>query len=242
VFVVPSAARLGCWLNAWIAGRTSADEAITGITAGRESVSFRGLEPQLDLAPAMMLGEIRRREVDRVTVALPVPGDLTGLGGPSEFNLGALDAGQAVLLCGAGIGMVPDTRPGATTWVAAPANPPTYLPDLATADRGLRDGLLSAADTLSRLDVASWSPDAADALMNLRAPATFDAPMTFGSAVAARVVASALRCVEIVRLALRDDGGALTAAESARRREALFPLRHASHVALVAACSSLDGR
>jgi hypothetical protein len=242
VFVVPPAARLGCWLNAWIAGRTSADEAITGITAGRETVSFRGLEPELDLPPAMMLGEIRRREVTRVTVALPVPGDLTGLGGPSEFNVGALDAGQAVLLSGAGLGLVPASQPGATTWVAAPANPPPYLPDVATADRELKQGLVTAATNLAELDVASWSPDAADALMNLRAPASFDAPMTFGSAVAARLVASALRCVEIVRMALSDDGGALTAAESASRREALVPLRSASHAALVAACSSLDGR
>ncbi len=124
MFVVPAAARLGCWLNAWIAGRTSADEAITGITAGRETVSFRGLEPELDLAPAMMLGEIRRRAITRVTVALPVPGDLTGLGGPSQFNVGALDAGQAVLLTGVGLGMVPDSRPGTTTWVAAPGGPP----------------------------------------------------------------------------------------------------------------------
>jgi hypothetical protein len=242
VLVVPSAARLGCWLNAWIAGRTSADEAITGITAGREGVAFRGLEPERDLPPAMLLGEIRRREVTRVTVALPVPGDLTGLGGPDEFNLGALDVGQAVLLSGTGIGMVPDATAGATTWLARPADPPPYLPDLATADRDLRAGLLSAADTLARLDVASWSPDAADAVLNLRAPATFDAPMTFCSAVAARLVASALRCVEIVRLALGDDGGALTAAESASRREALVALRHASSSALVAACSSLDGR
>lgn len=233
MFVVPPAARLGCWLNAWIAGRTSADEAITGITAGGGTVAFRGLGPDVDLPPAMMLGELRRREVTRVTVALPVPGDLTGLGGPSEFNVGALDAGQAVLLSGVGLGMVPASRPGTTTWVAAPANPPPYLPDVATADRELKAGLLAAATELARLDVSSWSPDSADALMNLRAPASFDAPMTFGSAVAARLVASALRCVEIVRMALRDDGGALTAAESARRREALVPLRSASHAAHV---------
>jgi hypothetical protein len=112
---------------------------------------------------------------------------------------------------------------------------------VATADRELKEGLISAAATLAALDVASWSPDAADALMNLRAPVSFDAPMTFGSAVAARLVSSALRCVEIVRMALSDDGGALTAAESASRREALIPLRRASHAALVAACSSLDG-
>jgi hypothetical protein len=41
----------------------------------------------------------------------------------------------------------------------------------------------------------------------------------------------------IVSLALEDDGGALTAAESDQRRAALSPLVHAARRALVAACA-----
>jgi hypothetical protein len=175
-----------------------------------------------------------------VSVALPLPGDLVGLGGPSAFNLDAVDAGQAVLLVGTGLGLVPAIG-APTTWVAGAANPPVHLPDVASADRELKQHLLSAADCLAALDVAAWSPDAADAVLNLSAPVGYDEVM-FGSAVAARLVTSGVRCTEIVRLALRDDGGSLTASSSTRRRQALLPLRRAALSAIVAGCSSVDGR
>jgi hypothetical protein len=47
--------------------------------------------------------------------------------------------------------------------------------------------------------------------------------------------------MEIVRLALRDEGGAVSASQAAQRRSALAPLRKASQEAVVAGCSSLDG-
>jgi hypothetical protein len=240
---LPAAARLGCWLNAWIAGRASADAAITGITGGTAKASFSGLlsEPAASLPPALLLGEVRRHGVARASVALPLPGDLVGLGGPSAFNLDAVDAGQAVLLVGTGLGLVPSVGRTTTTWVASAANPPTHLPDVASADRELKQHLLAAADCLAALDVAAWSPDAADAVLNLSAPMAYDEVM-FGSAVAARLVTSGLRCTEIVRVALRDDGGSLTAASSTRRREALLPLRRAALSAIVTGCSSVDGR
>ncbi len=242
MLVVPPAARVGCWLNAWISGRSSADDAISGIAAGDTAISFRGLDATVDLSPAMLLGEIRRRSVTRAIVALPTPGDLVGLGGPSSFNGAALELGQAVILSGADLGMVPSSGSGEKTWVTGLAWPPAYLPDVASADRALKESLISAAGQLAALDVASWSPDAADAIMNLRAPATWDTAMSFGSPAAARVVTSGLRSLEIVRLALRDEGGALTAAAAANRRAALAPLRRASHHAVVAGCSWLDGR
>jgi len=239
---LPAAARLGCWLNAWIAGRASADATITGITGGTGKASFSGLlaESAASLPPALLLREVRRRKVARASVALPLPGDLVGLGGPGAFNLDAVDAGQAVLLVGTGLGLVPSLGP-TTNWVASAADPPSHLPDVASADRELKQHLLGAADCLAALDVAAWSPDAADAVLNLSAPVDYDEVM-FGSAVAARVVTSGLRCYEIVRLALRDDGGSLTAAASSRRREALLPLRRAALSAIVAGCSSVDGR
>ncbi len=190
----------------------------------------------------MMLGEIRRRGVSSISAALPSPGDLLGLGGPSAFNIDALEAGQALVLRGIGLGLVPTERTVETTWVASAASPPAYLPDVATADRELKERLIETADALAALDVASWSSDAADALINLQTPVAFDAPMTFGSPAASRVMAAGLRCREIVRLGLRDEGGSLTAAQSSARRDALLPLRQVASAAVVAACSSLDGR
>jgi hypothetical protein len=242
---IPAAARFACWLNAWIAGRTSADAAISGITAGDRTLCFRGVAPGSDgsdLAPAMLLGEVRRRKVGRASLALPYPGGPVGLGGPADFNAAVHDSGQAVLLWDSGLGLVPMPGQPVTVWAARAANPPTYLPDVASAQRALGEALISVADRLADLDVASWSPDAADALMNLRTTSSWEASMTFASPAAAQLVTRGLRCKEIVRLALRDDGGALTSFQAGERRAALEPLREAAHAAVVAGCSSLDGR
>ena len=96
--------------------------------------------------------------------------------------------------------------------------------------------------SLVELDVTSWNPDIADALMNLRAPMQLDTEMAFASPQAARTTIAALRALHIVDLALRDESGAVTAAEIGCAVEALAPLSHAGRAAVVAACSSLDGR
>jgi hypothetical protein len=107
----------------------------------------------------------------------------------------------------------------------------------------LRSALTEAANALAALDVASWNPDVADALMNLRQPAELDAPMSFPSGIAARTAVSGLRCQHIVELAFADeDGGAVSSWEAEQRRTALMPLQRASRAAIVAACSSLDGK
>jgi hypothetical protein len=114
---------------------------------------------------------------------------------------------------------------------------------VAGADRALRTALTDAATALADLDVASWNPDVADALMNLRRPVELDPPMSFASGAAARTAVSGLRCQHIVELAFADqDGGAVSSWEAEQRREALMPLARASRAAIVAACSSLDGR
>jgi hypothetical protein len=51
------------------------------------------------------------------------------------------------------------------------------------------------------------------------------------------LAARGLQAVEIVDLALADDGGAVTAWEATRRRDALRPLERAGRRALVAAAS-----
>ena len=110
------------------------------------------------------------------------------------------------------------------------------LPDVGEADRALRAALPEAADALAALDVARWRPEVADRLMNLRHRPRFVAP----PGVPPRCVelaARGLQALEIVELALEDDGGALTALEAETRRVALVPLGRAARRALVAAAS-----
>ncbi|MGI8888052.1 MAG: hypothetical protein ACR2GB_03630 [Nocardioidaceae bacterium] len=239
---VPPAARVSCWLNAWLAGRESTDDVISAVASDGTSVSFTGWGSHDILSTALLLGELRRAGVARVSVAWPTPGHLLGLGGPSRFNADALEAGQAVLLHGAGLGLIPSRAGDVTWWRAQAATEPSYLPDVASADRELRSALQDAALQLAELDVASWGPDVADAVMNLQTPARLDSVLSLPSSKVTRMTVSALRCASIVRLAARDQGGAATGNEMAARLEALRPLERAAHAAVVAACSTIDGR
>jgi hypothetical protein len=235
--MVPAAARLAGWLNAWLDGREGADAVIAGVTGTHTVVEIRGIDTQGPLSLALALGELRRLGVHRVSACLPRPGDPLGLGGPAGFNVDALDAGEAVVLHGPGLGLLPSEVGGSVHWRAVEATPPTYVPDVSEADRDLRARLIETADRLAALDVTSWSPDAADALLNLRAPARFDVPMALPSGQAARAFVAGLRGMAIVALATRDDGGSVSSHEAERRRECLQPLERASRAAVVAACS-----
>ncbi len=237
MLTVPHPIRTACWLNAWLAGAASADDTIQGLVGTEQAVHFRRPGEGSVLTPALWLGELRRLGVSSVSAALPVPGDLAGLGGPSAFNEAALDAGGAVLLYDVGLGLLPQCCDDCTAWVPEEAHPPTYRPHLPEAAQQLREELRHAADALARLDVAAWSPDAADVLLNLRRPGDFDAAMTFAHPDAAPVAVTALRCLQIVTEALRDDGGALSASAAAERRAVLDPLGRAARTALVAAAS-----
>ena len=54
-------------------------------------------------------------------LALPVAGDLLGLRGPADFNLAALEAGEAVVLSGTGLGLVPELDARTVLWRVCPA-------------------------------------------------------------------------------------------------------------------------
>lgn len=239
---LPTSARVACWLNAWLDSRESADATISGINGKGRLAEVLWPESGSACAPALLLGEVRRRGVQRASCALPVPGDPLGLGGPAPFNAEALEVAEAVVLHGAGLGLVPTHDRVMTRWHVFEAHPPTYLADVSEADRDLRTAMLTAAGALAELDVAAWGPEVADALLDLRQPAALDEPTPFASGRAARLAHDALRASAIVSLARVDDGGAVSAMEAVQRAAALQPLDRAARSALVAATSTRDGR
>jgi hypothetical protein len=174
-----------------------------------------------------------------VSVALPLPGHPVGLAGPAAFNADALESGEAIVLHGTGIGLTPLPMGSRVRWRSSPAIEPAYLPDVATADRELRDAFRDATERLVELDVASWNPDVADAILNLRSPSQLDHRLPFPTTRAAQTAITALRAEAIVGLAARDDSGSVTAVEITERREALRALHVAARTAVVAACSCL---
>lgn len=238
---LPAAARLAWWGTAWLRGHVVPDlvvDAVIGddathVMAALETLGLGGDEAAESLV--IGLGRLRAEGATALGAAFPVDGDPVGLGGPRAFNDAALDVGEAVVAVGTGIGLVPVRVGAAITWVAHRADR-RQLPDVGEADRSLRAALLATADTLADLDVARWRPEVADRLMNLR----HREPVTAPGGVPARCVelaARGLQAMEIVDLALEDDGGAVSASEVEARRAALTPLARAGRRALVAACS-----
>jgi hypothetical protein len=233
---LPASGRLAWWATAWLHGHVVTDLLIDAVLDGDATHAVAGL-PGADGTETLVaaLGRLRSAGATGFGAALPTDGDPVGLGGPRGFNDAALEAGEAVVVAGAGLGLVPVRVGAAITWVAHPAQR-RQLPDVGEADRGLRSALLETAESLAGLDVARWRPEVADRLMNLRHRAPLPAP----DGVPPRCVdlaARGLQALEIVDLALEDDGGAVTAYEMEGRRAALVPLGRAGRRALVAACS-----
>jgi hypothetical protein len=220
----------------------SLDEARDQIVGGDAAHDVVGLPGQDGSVPLILsLGALRAERATGAGLALPEPGDPLGLGGPAEFNAEALEAGEAAVLSGIDLGLVPVRAGAGVVWRCLPAYERRQVPDLAEADTGLRAALPQVADALAGLDVARWRPEVADELMTLRRIEELDVPPRM-SARAQRMVALATRCRRIVDLALADDGGAITAAQAEERRAALRPLDRAARRALVAACSAPFGR
>jgi len=223
------------WLSAWLRGDAGPDDVLDGVLAGDAAYDVVGPEPGDTVPLVLALGRFRTAGATSAGLALPAPGTPSGLGGPAAFNTAALEAGEAVVLVGAGLGLVPVRAGAGVVWQCLPAAR-RPLDDLGQADRRLRAALIEAASTLAALDVARWRPDVADELMNLRHRPAYAAPAGT-PARAVELAGRALQARDIVALALEDDGGAVTAHEIHRRTTALQPLDFAARSALVAACS-----
>lgn len=249
-----SSAALVAWGNAWLTGHVGLDEAVDAIEhAGgpQVAVDLPGHAGEITLRRG--LGVLRVSGLTGLRLALPVPGDPLGLPGPVSLNAAALEVGEAVLasLPDVPVGLVPaEDRRGSSyvgvRWATHPARPAApATPALVEADQALSATLRDTTESLLRLDVACWRPELADALAALREshhrePVGGLAPGY--PARAHRVAALAGRLAGVIDLALRDEGGALTAAEAAERRDALRTLDRAVRRAVVAAYNSVVDR
>ena len=226
---------LAVWLNSSLRGSVGPDDFAAAV---------RGEDPQhlvvdwpersvlpLDQLPAV----VARAGGTAAGVALPAPGDLLGLRGPDRFNAEALEAGEAVVLPGTGHGLVPGLDARTVVWQVQPALPVPTL-DRAEEGRMLRRTLAATTAELQRLDVASWEPGIPDLLMNVRHRP--DLPLPPGTPPrAVEDLERAVLCLDIVALALRDEGGAASSYEMAERRRVLTDLDRAARRVAVAVCS-----
>jgi hypothetical protein len=232
---LPRSARLAVWLNAVLRGTVGPDDFAQAVRADDPQhlvVDWPSSDPlPVDQLPAALL----RGSGTAAALALPVAGDLLGLRGPADFNLAALDAGEAVVLVGTGLGLVPELDARTVLWRVRPAAPAPVL-DRADEGRLLRQALVSTTAELARLDVASWQPEIPDLLMNVRHRHDLALPPGTGPR-ACEDLERAVLCLEIVDLALRDEGGAASSYEIAERRRCLTDLDRAARRVAVAVCS-----
>jgi hypothetical protein len=237
---LPRSALLTVWLNACLRGAVGPDDFAAA--ARHEDpqhlvVGWSGGESMpLEVLPASVL----RASGTVASVALPVAGDLLGLRGPAAFNGDALDTGEAVVLAGTGRGLVPVVDARTVLWQVGAAEPAVPL-DPSEEARLLRHALVATTADLTRLDVASWQPEIHDLLMNVRHRPDLPLPPGTGPR-AVEDLERAVLCLDIVRLALVEEGGAASAYEMVERRRCLTDLERAARRVIVAVCSdSLTG-
>lgn len=250
----PRSGRLAAWGNALLAGCASPDEAAHRIAA--DDVSHRVADLPGEAAPVgltLALGRLRALGAKGLRVALPIAGHPLGLSGPPEFNARALDAGEAVIVTGVAVGLVPEVFQAGpegdvhveVVWRCLPVReaPPADVPSLGEAERELAEALREATEVLSRLNVAGAGPAAQAALEAYRARAGRGREVLAPGYPprALRVLELAQRVGALIEIAhgpgaaAGEHGAAVSASEIAARAEALRPVERTARRAQVAA-------
>jgi len=246
---------MAVWSSAWLSGAAAADDVLDALQDWAElhevvaaderlattlEIPLRG-EP--GAAPAALLAALRRTGVESGRLVMPVPGDVRGLGGASDFAAEALRAGEAVVL--SNLGVVPERLGNAiedgilrwTVFEVAHTAPPASVP-LGEAEHELTGAMRVAAGMLIELGVAKQRTGVREELQARvaeRTKASWPAGMP---PRALRVLQRAAEVSAILELAMEDEpGGALTASSALKRAEALRPLFHAVRTARCAAVS-----
>ena len=191
---------MSVWANAWLAGQAAPDDVLDALAAWAPAHSVIAYDavaagrtglpwPDVDAAGPMSLLQTMRTATARgggegwpagpaISLALPVPGDVRGLPAGTQFQIDALEAGEAILVSaadGTAIGLVPyfdgdgpnpedrgpDGPPTVLSWsvYSLPGAPMTDHVDLGDAEYALRSAVRSAAEALSRLQLTTAADD-----------------------------------------------------------------------------------
>lgn len=233
---MPRSARWTCWFNAWIDGHASSDDARDAVFGQDAAHDVLGLPGSGSQPLLLAWGELRSLGVSRAALCLPEPGDLYGLGGPPPFNEAATAAGEAVVLVGAEMGVVPEAVGRGVFWRVHRARPWNGVDQVGEAERHLREELLRIGEELTELDIARWQPELRDALAAVRG----DTPPPLAPGYeprAERLAVLAGRSLAICDLASASDDGTVSARERHTLESELTALSRAARHALVAACT-----
>ncbi|ABW11671.1 conserved hypothetical protein [Parafrankia sp. EAN1pec] len=245
----PRSGVLAGWGNAWLAGLVGLDDVITQVheALGGSAPHTVGDEPLV-----LGLGALRRAGAERMRLVLPVPGDVSGLPGPPDVNRDALTAGEALVV----IGPTPPLVLVPTVIVHGPAvegglesvhwrvlragRVPPPPAGLRAADHELSVAIRQTTAALVDLDIASARPEVLALLRDRGEPEPGPGLGPGYPPNAHALLARAERLAELLELAARDDGAAVTATEVSRRSAALRGLSAAVRRAYEAAYDAFD--
>ena len=228
--------RMTANLNSMIRGQQpieQAERAIVGRDIAHHVVDpdgVLGLDPLQASTLDAALEALLAAEAQGWFLALPVPGSLAPLRGPTAFNLTALEQGEAVVASTAGLGLVPIRVGQAVQWRVFAAERPLAPSSPWEAEQALNEVVIEAAATLSRLDVAAGARPAAPSPVIL-APG-------YGTRQRATVERAA-RLLAACDAALLDDGASISSFEADRRSRELRGVRAKAGEALGSAVSWL---
>jgi hypothetical protein len=240
---------LAVWSSAWLSGAAAADDVLDALQDWAELHEVVAADERLSStleipvrgeaggSPATLLAALRRSGAVNAELVMPVPGDVRGLGGASQFASEALRAGEAVVV--GGLGIVPERiGEGIVRWTVFEIERTTPAPNvpLGEAEHELTGAMRVAAGMLLELGVAKQRAGVREELQARvaeRTKARWPAGMPQR---ALRVLQRAAEVSAILELAMEDEpGGALSASAALKRAEALRPLFHAVRTARCAA-------
>jgi hypothetical protein len=237
-------ARFAAWGTAFLAGRTSLDEATLRIVGGDRGHDVVGLEDCCaPVGLTLTLGTLRRNGVVGLRLALVAPGDPHGLPGPANLTAAAIDAGEAVLTAGGEpLALVPRVAGEHVLWQAyAASSTPPPMDSIGAAERALAEVLGAATQELDALDISGGDADIEARIAQFRAADAADAgtlPPGYPPR-SARLLTLADRVSGIVELARTCTGAAHGLGAQRRRTAVLDELARAARHARVAAYNAV---
>jgi hypothetical protein len=240
---------LAVWSSAWLSGAAAADDVLDALQDWAELHEVVAADERLAASlevpvrgeaggsPAALLAALRRSGAVNAELVMPVPGDVRGLGGASQFASEALRAGEAVVFNG--LGIVPERiGEGIIRWTVFEIERTSPIPNvpLGEAEHELTGAMRVAAGILIELGVAKKRAGVREELQ-ARVTERTKARWPDGTPQRAlRVLQRAAEVAAILELAMEDEpGGALSASSALKRAEALRPLFQAVRTARCAA-------
>lgn len=241
------AAATAAWISAALQGACGVEHAIDVVRGVDAELPFgdtgAGFPPRFapheeteQLSLAFAIARWRAQGVAGWRYLPVAPGDAAGLPGPSAFSVAVMDCGVGLLSTGGrSLGLVTQPHDDHVVWreyEVAGGAPLTAVALASEAERELLDALNGSVDLLDRLDLGHWRADARDVRDEWSDPT----PMPPGTGPRAeRLALRSRRVLQLVELAMVDDGGSRTAAEMAMRRTSLGGLARAARHAHAAA-------